>query len=396
MRQVPFFRVDCGGNELRYVEEVLRSGWLTTARFAARLEEEFARKVGAKHAIAVNSCTSALHLAAEAVGVGPGDRVLVPSLTFTATAEVVRYLGGEVVLCDVDSRTGLLTPEIVDRSIAAHPGLKAVMLVHFAGLAADLEAIAGICRARGIAVIEDAAHAFPTRYPGGRVSVGAGSSSFCCFSFYANKTMTTGEGGMLVTADDALAARARLMRLHGIDRDVWARFTDPRRGWMYDVVAPGFKYNMPDLNAAVGLAQLERADEFHLARVRLVGRYLERLASCPFLVMPSSPDDAREHAWHLFAVRLGEDAPIDRDGFIRALGEAGVGTSVHYRPLHRMKYWAERCGAEAESFPNAERWWNRTVSLPLFPGMSDEDHDHVCDTVLGLLSARPTATAGRS
>ena len=261
VRRIPFSRVVCDGNELAYVKEVLESGWLTTASKAQAFEEKFAEAVGARHAIAVNSCTAALHLGLEAMGVGPGDKVLVPTMTFTASAEVVRYLGADPVFLDVEYGSSLITPEIVAEAIDRHPDAKALIVVHFAGqparmLSQDGPGILEICRQRGVRVLEDAAHAFPARC-GGRMVGGLGDAT--CFSFYANKTITTGEGGMLTTDDEAIAARARVMRLHGIDRDVWSRFTAAKPSWEYDVIAPGYKYNMPDINAAIGLAQLERA-----------------------------------------------------------------------------------------------------------------------------------------
>ena len=390
---VPFFRVDCSGRELHYLQQVLESGWLTTSRFAAELEQRFAETIGVPHAIAVNSCTAALHLAAEALGVGPGTQVLVPTLTFTATAEVVRYLGGKVVLCDVDPHTGLLTAEILAAALDRHPEVRVAMPVHFGGLACDLEALRAVAEPRVVALVEDAAHAFPTRYPaidGTRgAMVGSGRSAACCFSFYANKTITTGEGGMLVTSDDAVAERVRRMRLHGIDRDVWKRFTSTNAGWLYDVVAAGYKYNMPDLNAAVGLAQFERAFEFHEARVRLVQRYLDELSGLDGVELPVSSPDPHDHAWHLFPIVLSAESVLDRDTVIEHLSAAGIGTSVHYRPLHRMTYWQQETGAKPEDFPGAEHRWQGTLSLPLFPSMRDEEQRHVCESLRRILEAAP-------
>ena len=372
---------------------MLESGWLTTSRFAAELEKRFAETLGVPHAIAVNSCTAALHLAVEALGVGPGTPVLVPTLTFTATAEVVRYLGGKVVLCDVDPHTGLLTPELLAAALDRHPEVRVAMPVHFGGLACDLDALRAVAEPRGVAIVEDAAHAFPTRYPSRDgapgAMVGAGRSAACCFSFYANKTMTTGEGGLLVTQDDAIAERVRRMRLHGIDRDVWKRFTTTNAGWQYDVVAAGYKYNMPDLNAAVGLAQFERAFEFHEARVRLVERYLDALAGLDSIELPACSPDLRDHAWHLFPIVLTPESSLDRDAVIERLSAAGVGTSVHYRPLHRMTYWQQETGAKAAECPGAEHRWLGTLSLPLFPSMRDEEQDHVCTSLRRVLESGP-------
>jgi dTDP-4-amino-4,6-dideoxygalactose transaminase len=384
---IPFHRVECDGNELSYLKEVLGSGWLTTSGFAKRLEDGFVEATGAKHAIAVNSCTSALHLAVEAAGVRSGDRVLVPTLTFTSTAGVVRYVGGEVVLCDVDPGTGLLTPAILEDALSRNSDIRLVMPVHFAGLAADIAGLNEVADRYGVRIVEDAAHAFPAKYPRTGDVVGSADSVACCFSFYANKTITTGEGGMLVTNDDEVAARARLMRLHGIDRDVWKRFQDPGPSWRYDVVEAGFKYNLPDLNAAVGVAQLERAEALREARQRLADRYFARLGNVAGLDLPPHADGRDAHAWHLFAVHVRPDASVDRDTLSERLAAMGVATSVHYRPLHRMSFWKAQSESRPESFPGAERRWEGTLSLPLFSGMTDAEQDHVCTSIASVLGS---------
>ncbi len=386
--KVPFARVFCDGNELKYVQEVLASGWLTTAGKTFEFEKRFAAAVNSKHACAVNSCTAALHLALEAIGIGPGDQVLVPTMTFTATAEVVRYLGADPVFVDVDYATRLLTPEIVIRALDTHPHLKAVMVVHFGGQAACLttanqSGILDVCRARGVRVIEDAAHAFPAKWDGRMIG---SFGDITCFSFYANKTITTGEGGMLTTNDDQLAKRVKVMRLHGIDRDIWNRFTAEKASWEYDVIAPGFKYNMPDINAAIGLAQLERAEFFRSERQRAVEYYFKHLQDVPGLELPHSHVPAVDHAWHLFPLVLNERAALDRNRFIEALGAQGVGTSVHYKPLHRMTYYRERYQLRPEEFPNAERIWRGCVTLPLYAGMTPAELDYVIRAVRELLT----------
>ena len=388
-RKVPFSRVDCDGNELEYIRQVLESGWLTTAGKAREFETRFAADVGAKHALAVNSCTAGLHLALEAIGIGPGDRVLVPTLTFTATAEVARYLNADLVLCDIDERTGLVTPEIVDSALAAHPDVKAFLPVHYAGQTAQMlddpergEGLLAVCRRRGVKIVEDAAHAFPARRQGR--TVGA-LGDLTCFSFYANKTITTGEGGMVTTEDDALASRIRVMRLHGIDRDVWTRYTNPKASWEYDVIAPGYKYNMPDLNAAIGLAQLERAEEMRKRRQDAVQLYRERLRdfdAVQLLDLEVAPED---HAWHIFVVRVSPKARHSRNDLIPLLNERGVGTSVHYKPLHRMTYYRDRYQLDPTLFPQAERFWNSCLALPLYPSIAEEEIDWVCQTLEELL-----------
>jgi len=380
--KIPFCKVMCDGNESRYVQEVLASGWLTTAGKCFEFEKKFGAEVGAKFAVAVNSATAALHLAMEAIGIGPGDEVIVPTLTFTASAEVVRYMGADPVFADVEYGSGLITAEIIEAALQAHPKAKAVMVVHFGGQAAAMDRIMALCRPRGIKVVEDAAHAFPTRC--GERMIGTWGD-VTCFSFYANKTITTGEGGMLVTDDEAIAKRARVMRLHGIDRDIWNRFTSSRPSWEYDVIAPGFKYNLPDLAAAVGLAQLERAHDFRNQRQVVVERYYQAFRSLPGVDLPLVHGPMDHHSWHFFWLVLGPEARMDRNAFIEGLVAREVGFSVHYKPLHHMTYYRERYGLKAEGFPQAERHWRGCVSLPLYPSMTDEEVAYVIRTVQELL-----------
>ncbi|QDV11307.1 UDP-4-amino-4-deoxy-L-arabinose--oxoglutarate aminotransferase [Rosistilla oblonga] len=386
--KVPFFKLSCGDNEYAYVRDVLDSGWLTTAGKAQEFELRFAECVGAKYAVAVNSCTAALHLALDALDVKQGDRVFVPTMTFTATAEVVNYLGAHPVFLDCDYLTRNITPAILRDAITRCPDIKVLMLVHFGGHPAQLlddengdEGILAICKRHGIRIVHDAAHAFPAQIDG--KSIG-GFPDISCFSFYANKTITTGEGGMLATDDEAVYARAKLMRLHGIDRDVWDRFTSSKAGWEYDVVAPGYKYNMPDLAAAVGLAQLENASLFRAARQRCAEVYFARLGSIEAIDLPRSDVSHEDHAWHLFPITLNSSASIERDSLIQELTQAGIGTSVHYKPLHRMTYYRDRYQLRKEKFPSAERLWSGTLSLPLYPTMTNEQLQYVCDQLWRL------------
>jgi dTDP-4-amino-4,6-dideoxygalactose transaminase len=370
------------------VKEVLESGWLTTASKAQAFERKFAEAVGTRFACAVNSCTSALHLGLEALGVRAGDRVFVPTMTFTASAEVTRYLGADPVFLDVEYGSSLITPEILLEAIGLHPDVKVLVVVHFAGQSARMLDVAGapgileICRGAGIRILEDAAHAFPARC-GPRIIGGIGDVT--CFSFYANKTITTGEGGMLTTDDDEIADRVRIMRLHGIDRDVWSRFTSVKPCWEYDIVAPGYKYNMPDINAAIGLAQLERAWSMRDARRRAAARYFERLAGIPGLDLPVVHGPHEDHAWHLFVPVLTPDARVGRDRLIELLAERGIGTSVPYKPLHRMTYYRDRYRLRAADYPEAERIWAGCLALPLYPGLEVEEVDFICETLAKLL-----------
>jgi len=386
-RKIAFSKVCCDGNELVYLKEVLESGWLTTAGKARALEQEFAKAVGARFACAVNSCTAALHLGLEALGVGPGDKVFVPTMTFTASAEVIRYMGADPIFLDVEYASCLLTPEILERAVERHPDVRTLVVVHFGGqaapmLSADGDGILDICRRRGIRILEDAAHAFPTRCAGQMVG---GIGDVTCFSFYANKTMTTGEGGMLTTNVEAIASRARIMRLHGIDREVWSRFTSSPASWEYDVVAPGYKYNMPDINAAIGLAQLERAQEMWERRQHCAEYYRERLADLPGVDLPPLHVPPEDHAWHLFTLVLRPEAKVGRNDVIPLLAERGVGTSVHYKPLHRMSYYRDRYQLNPADFPEAERTWEGCLSLPIYPSLTDDDLDYVCDCLWDIL-----------
>ncbi|HNQ81376.1 MAG: DegT/DnrJ/EryC1/StrS family aminotransferase [Acidobacteriota bacterium] len=388
--KIPYSRVLCDGNELAYVREVLESGWLTTASKTLEFEKKFGAAVGARHACAVNSGTAALHLALEAIGVGPGSKVFVPAMTFTASAEVIRYLNADPVFLDVEYGTSLLTTEILEEAVRRFPEVKTVVVVHYGGQAAAMTVEKGagildVCRRKGIRVVEDAAHAFPSRR-GGRLVGTFGDVT--CFSFYANKTITTAEGGMLVTADDRVAARAKVMRLHGIDRDIWNRYVSDKPSWEYDVVAPGFKYNLPDVSAAIGLAQLERAEALRKGRERCARYYMEALAGIPGLDLPKLQVGFEDHAWHLFPVVLTPKAPLSRDRCVERLADRGIGTSVHYKPLYRMTYYRERYGLNPADYPNSERIWNGCLSLPIYPDLRLEELAYICRSLKEILSAR--------
>ena len=380
---LPFALPEIGEEEIAEVVATLRSGWVTTGPKARRFEQDFATFLGepeALHCVAVNSATAGLHLALEALGIGPGDEVVTTTHTFTATAEVVRYLGADVKLVDIDPATLNIDPAAVQAAIT--PRTRAIMPVHYAGLAADMPALLDIARRHGLKVVEDAAHALPTTC-GGQL-VGTLSSDATVFSFYANKTITTGEGGMLVTRDAALAQRARVMRLHGMNRDAFDRFTAKVPSWYYEVVAPGFKYNLTDIAAALGLQQLKKAHAFQQARQRIAARYDAAFADLP-LRLPPQPLPGDQHAWHLYALRLGDGAAIERDRFIEGLFDAGIGCSVHYIPLHLHPYWRERYALRPEQFAQAQKAYERILSLPLYTRMTDADVQRVIDAVRALL-----------
>lgn len=383
---VPFFRPELSEAEIAEVVDTLRSGWLTTGPRVKRFEQDLAAAVGAPHAIALNSCTAALHLAAEALGLRQGQSVLVPTMTFAATAEVVRYAGAVPVLVDCDPVTLNMDLEDAERRIADAEEPVGIIPVHVGGLMMDMDAVSAFAERHGLWVIEDAAHALPAawrRADGSWQRSGEGTAAITCFSFYANKTVTTGEGGMATTADTVLAERMRMMSLHGLSRDAWDRFSKGG-SWDYKILAPGFKYNLTDVAAALGIHQLARAEEMRKDRERLALRYLELLSNIEELDLPPVPD-GRIHSWHLFPVRLRlEKLAIDRNSFIAELKEAGVGCSVHWRPLHLHPYYAETFGWRAEDLPTASEVWQRIISLPLFPAMTDAEHEHVVAVVQGI------------
>ena len=380
---LPFALPEIGDEEIAEVVDTLKSGWVTTGPKARRFEQDFAAFLGAEpglEAIAINSATAGLHLALEAVGVGPGDEVITTTHTFTATAEVARYLGADVVLVDIDPAT--LNIDAAQVQAAITPRTKCIVPVHYAGMAADMSAILAIAQRHGLKVVEDAAHALPTTHGG--ALVGTLASDATVFSFYANKTITTGEGGMLVTRDAALARRARVMRLHGINRDAFDRFTAKVPSWYYEIVAPGFKYNLTDIAAALGIHQLRRVRGFQARREQIARAYDEAFAGLP-LIAPPRPAAGDMHAWHLYVVRLADDAPIDRDAFIERLFALGIGVSVHYIPLHLHPYWRDRYGLQAGRFPHSQLAYERMASLPLYTKMTDADVQRVIDAVRSAL-----------
>ena len=380
---IPFALPEIGEEEIAEVVNSLRSGWVTTGPKARRFEQDFAAFLGdpALHCVAVNSATAGLHLALEALGIGPGDEVITTTHTFTATAEVVRYMGADVKLVDIDPATLNIDPAAVEAAVG--PRTKAIMPVHYAGLAADMGAIGDIARQHGLHVVEDAAHALPTTQ-GGRL-VGTLDSAATVFSFYANKTITTGEGGMLVTRDAALAKRAQVMRLHGMNRDAFDRFTAKVPSWYYEIVAPGFKYNLTDIAASLGLHQLKKAHAFQARRAEIAARYDAGLRGLPVITPPTGPE-GDTHAWHLYVLRLADGAPLGRDALIEGLFAAGIGCSVHYIPLHLQPYWRERYALQPAQFPHSQHAYERMLSLPLYTRMTNADVDRVIATLHRLLA----------
>ena len=381
---LPFALPEIGQDEIDEVIDTLKSGWVTTGPKAKRFEADFSAFLGdpSLNSMAVNSATAGLHLALEALGVGPGDEVITTTHTFTATAEVVRYLGADVVLVDIDPATLCIDVAAVEAAITSRT--KAIVPVHYAGLAADMQSVLALAKARGLRVVEDAAHALPTTCAG--QLVGTLASDATVFSFYANKTITTGEGGMVVTRDAELAQRIRVMRLHGMSRDAFDRFTAKVPSWYYEIVAPGFKYNLTDIAAALGIHQLKRARAFQAQRQLLATAYDQALAALP-LLLPPQPRPGDMHSWHLYVVRLTDATPGARDDFIDKLFAAGIGCSVHYIPLHLQPYWRDRYGLRPESFPHSQHAFERLVSLPMYSRMTVADVARVAQVATSALRA---------
>lgn len=358
-------------DDIRAVREVMESGWITTGPKAAQFEEAFASYIGARHAVAVNSGTAALHLALEALGLGEGDEVIVPTLTFAATAEAVIYCKARPVLVDSDPDVFNMDPRQVEHALSLRT--RALLPVHFAGHPCEMDSLLQIARARGIRVIEDAAHALPSRYRGKMVGA---LGDITCFSFYATKSITTGEGGMVTTENDGWNERMRVMRLHGISKDAWKRYT-AEGSWRYDILAPGFKYNLTDMQAALGLTQLAKSDAMWLRRSLLAQRYCEALSGLDAFELPTVRPEA-QHAWHLFVLRVCPgDLTIHRDRVIEELKLRGIGASVHFIPLHLHPYYRDRWGYRRGDFPVAENYFDRCLSLPLYPAMTDDDQARV-------------------
>lgn len=388
---LPFALPDVDDAELLQIKEALFSGWVTTGPKTRQFESEFAAAVGAKHAIAVNSCTAAMHLALEAIGLQRGDEVITTPYTFAATAEVVRYFDAKPVLVDINATDFNIDPSQIEAAIT--PRTKAIIPVHIAGLPANLDALAQIALKHNLAIIEDAAHAFPTKLTNRMIGEsiahfgprsGTRISHAICFSFYATKTITTGEGGMICTDDDAIAARCRIMALHGISKDAWKRYT-AEGSWYYEIIAPGYKYNLTDIASAMGLAQLAKAERMWQRRCAIAEMYNMAFKDVAELQIPhDSVYD--QHAWHLYMLRLNlEQLSIDRGQFVQELKARNIGVSVHFIPLHLHPYYREMYECQPTDFPIANREYQREISLPIYSKMSDSDVQDVIEAVLGII-----------
>lgn len=390
---IPFSTPDIAEAEVALVSEVLRSGWITTGPRVKEFEAAFRAYLDADvEAVAVNSATAGLHLALEALGIGPGDEVIVPVHTFTATAAVIAHVGARPVFADVSAETLVLDAEHVHAVLTGRT--RAIMPVHFAGRACDMPALAALAAAHDLVIVEDAAHALPTTCNG--ALIGTLDSAATVFSFYANKTITTGEGGMLVTGRRLLAERARQMRLHGISRDVFDRYHARNSSWYYEVVAAGFKYNMTDVAAAIGIGQLQRAWSMQKRRAEIAQRYSEAFADLE-VRCPADPAPGDVHSWHLYCLRLPAGGPVSRDEFVAAMQERGIGCSVHYIPLHLHPHWRDTYALDATNYPNSTRAFAELVSLPIYSRMTATAVDRVIASVRAILkSAQRPAHDGRS
>ncbi len=378
---IPFHQPEIGEAEVRSVVDTLKSGWLTTGTKVKTFENDFARYLGCSYGVAVNSATAALHLGLDAIGVKEGDEVIVPAMTFAATAEVVFYLKAKPVLVDCCPDTLNIDPAAIEPKISAKT--KAIIPVDIAGHPCDYDKLLEISQRFNLRLIEDAAHALPAACRGKKVGC---ISDITCFSFYATKTITTGEGGMATTNNGEWATRMRMMSLHGISSDAWNRYTD-KGSWYYEILRPGYKYNLTDIAAALGIEQLKRCDEFCRARRRIAEQYNEAFRELPEIQLPAWTPDV-EHAWHLYIIQLNlERLTISRQEFIQALKSRNIGTSVHFIPLHLHPFYRETFGYKATDFPQASAVFERIISLPIYPKMTPGNVRDVIAAVTQLVEA---------
>lgn len=375
---IPFSRPWIDETEIEAVSQVLESKWISTGARVREFERAFAEYLGVKHAIAVSSCTAALHLSLVVAGIGEGDEVITTPYTFTATAEAIRYVGAKPVFVDIDAETLNIDVDKIESVIT--PQTQAIIPVHIAGLPCDMDVLRKICQSHNLVLIDDAAHAIPTQYNGKYIG---NIGDLSAFSFYANKNMTTGEGGMITTNEDVYAETLRTMRLHGIDKDAWAR-QSKRSIWRYDITSEGYKYNMTDMQAAMGLCQLMKLHKQHERRQKFAEIYNTELQKFAQINTPFVPENVYEHAWHLYIIQLQTG---NRDDFVESLREENIECSVHYIPLHLFEFYQKQYGYNAGDFPIAEAVFERVVSLPLHPGLTESDVSLVIDTIRKVLDS---------
>ena len=376
--EIPFHKPYITDDEINEVVDTLRSGWITMGPKTIRFEQEFAQYIGAPHAVAFNSGTAALHLALKVINLQPEDEVIIPTTTFTATGEVITYFNATPIIVDVDTDTHNISPSAIEKAIT--PKTKAIIPVHFGGQPCDMDKIQKIAERPSLYVIEDAAHSLPAYYKERRVGT---IGDVTCFSFYSTKPLAVGEGGMATMRNTEWADRMRILRLHGISKDAWKRYAKGG-SWYYEVLEAGFKYNTTDLQAALGLAQLKKVEWLWQKRQDIARRYTEAFSSVPQLITPVVKPD-RETAWHLYVIKLNLEAlSIDRNSFIEKMREREIETSVHFIPLHRHPYYRNIYGCNPKDFPNAEWIYERSISLPIYPGMTDAEVNYVAETVIDL------------
>lgn len=379
---IPYALPDINEEEISEVVKTLKSGWLTSGPKVKEFENNFSEFFSSKsYSIAVNSATAGLHLALEAIGIKKGDQVITTTHTFTATAEVIRYLGADPIFVDIDPKTLCIDSKKIEKFITKRT--KAIIPVHFAGLPSEMNQILELAKKYNLKIIEDAAHAFPSKYRGNLI--GNLDSDITVFSFYANKTMTTGEGGMVVTKKRELANRIKIMRLHGIDRDVYDRFSTDKPKWAYQVIAPGYKYNMTDMAAAIGIVQLKKVNDFRTKREKIANIYNSEFHKLP-LILPPMPQKNCSHSWHLYVIRLLPDFAKQRDKIIEKLFNKGVGCSVHYIPLHIHKYWKNKYNLKNSMFPESQTAFESSISLPIYSKMEPSDISKVINEIKDLFS----------
>lgn len=377
---IPFHKPYITEDEITEVLDSLRSGWLTMGPKTIEFENRFKEYIGSRNAISTNSCTACLHLALKTINLKERDEVIIPNITFTATAEVVTYFNAIPILVDVEEDTLNMDVSRIEEKITNKT--KAIIPVHFGGQPCDLKEIRDIAEKYNLFVIEDAAHALPAFYKAQKIGI---TGDITCFSFYATKTLSAGEGGMITTENDEWAERMRILRLHGISRDAWKRYTE-EGSWYYEVIEAGYKYNMTDLHAAVGMAQLKKIEEMWRKRKEIARRYTEAFNMIGEIAVPFMKND-RESAWHLYVIRLKlEMLKIKRDQFIEELKKKGIGTSVHFIPLHMHPYYRENFHYRSEDFPASEKLCKRIISLPIYPSMTEKDTDRVINSVIDIIS----------
>lgn len=376
---IPYNRPDITNAEIGEVVDTLKSGWIARGPRTLQFEQAFAKYVGAKHALALNSCTAALHVSLLSAGIGPDDEVITTPMTFASTANTVIHCGAKPVFADIDYRTGCIDPAEVAKKIT--PKTKAIVPVHYSGQVCDLDPIYALADKYHLYVSEDAAHALWSRYKGRLI--GNHLKGSACYSFYATKNLTTGEGGMLVTDNDEIDAKARIWAGQGMSKNAWNRYAKGG-SWKYDICEPGFKYNMFDIQAALGLRQLDRLEEMQQKRLKIAAQYQAAFSKCDALDPPFVPEYTT-HCWHLYVLRIvPENLTIDRDQFIVELNNRNVGTSVHFIPVTNMSAYTSRYGFKPSDFPNTEKHYQRIISLPLYPTMTDEEVQYVIDAVLDI------------